>query len=173
MLSAKEEVEIFEPMISYPQRLIEVVEEHENFPPKDLMENHEEEKEEVNQEISHSREVESCIEEWLIEPPIQEAFDEENTPTITQQPCLDIQEVKATNNNNEERIVTKLQLIISRKKKRSTTSNPTPKPPASKFNQANNKRDLADRRPRKGALTGSSLPLRSFLLTNWKKRKKF
>ncbi|KAL4287386.1 hypothetical protein AHAS_Ahas19G0181000 [Arachis hypogaea] len=107
-----------------------------------------------------------------MELPMQEALDEENTPTITQPPSLDIQEVKATNNNTEKRIVTKLQLIISRKKKRSTTNNPTPEPPASKLNQAIYKRKPAGRKLRKGALTGSSLPLRSFLLTNWKKRKK-
>jgi len=131
----------------------------------------EQESEEDNQRSPYSREEESCIEEELMEPPIQKAFDEDDTPTITQQPCLDIKEVKAINNNTEERTVTKPQMIISMKKKRSTANNPTPDP-TSKLNQATYKRKLAERRPRKGTLTGFSPPLRSFLLTNWKKRKK-
>ncbi|KAL4306705.1 hypothetical protein AHAS_Ahas16G0205000 [Arachis hypogaea] len=90
-ISIKNEVvEVFEPKISYPQRLIEVIEEHENSLLKDSMENHEEEREEDNQENPHSIEAESCIEEEPIELPIQEAFDEENTPTNTQPPSLDI-----------------------------------------------------------------------------------
>ncbi|KAL4276345.1 hypothetical protein AHAS_Ahas20G0197900 [Arachis hypogaea] len=128
-------------------------------------------KSEVNQENSHSVEAESCIEEGFIEPPIQEAFDEENTSTNTQLPSLEIKEVKATNNNTKKRIVTKPQLIIFMKKKRSTVNNPTPIP-TSKTNKSNNQRKLVGKRLRQGILTGSSLPLRSFLLTNWKKRKK-
>ncbi|KAL4276314.1 hypothetical protein AHAS_Ahas20G0194800 [Arachis hypogaea] len=135
------------------------------------MENHVEEREEDNQRSPHSIEAESYIEEGFIEPPIQEAFNKEDTPTNTQHSNLDIQEVKATNKSTEKRIVTKLQLTISRKKKRSTTSNPTPNP-ASMFNQANNKRKLAGKRLRQGILIDSSLSLRSFLLTDWKKRKK-
>ncbi|KAL4287301.1 hypothetical protein AHAS_Ahas19G0172500 [Arachis hypogaea] len=127
--------------------------------------------EEGNQGNPYLIEAESYIDEGLMELPIQEAFDEENTPTITQPPSLEIKEVKATNKSTEKRIVTKPQLIISIKKKRSTTSNPTPDP-ASKFNPANNKRKLAEKRPRKGTMTDSSLPLRSLLLTNWKKKKK-
>ncbi|QHO07232.1 uncharacterized protein DS421_14g461840 [Arachis hypogaea] len=103
----------------------------------------EQESEEDTQEKSHSIEVKKCIEEGLMEQPIQKAFDEENTPTITQPPSLDIQEVKATNKS----------------------TNPTPNP-ASKLNQAINKRKLAKERPRQGQLASSSLPLRSFLLTN-------
>ncbi|KAL4306590.1 hypothetical protein AHAS_Ahas16G0193500 [Arachis hypogaea] len=121
----------------------------------------EQESEKDNQGSPYSSEVEICIEEGLIEPSMQGAPDEENTQKITQPPSFDIQEVKATNNNTEKRIVTKPQLIISMKKKRSTTNNPTPDP-ASKFNPANNKRKLAEERPRKGTLTGFSLPLRIF-----------
>ncbi|KAL4287403.1 hypothetical protein AHAS_Ahas19G0182700 [Arachis hypogaea] len=72
-----EVVELYEPRISYPQRLIEVTMEHEDSLPKDLMENHEEEMEEDTQGDSHSIEAEKCIEEGLIEPPIQKAFDED------------------------------------------------------------------------------------------------
>ncbi|QHO16094.1 uncharacterized protein DS421_10g300670 [Arachis hypogaea] len=79
----KEVMEVFEPVNPYPQRPLEVIEEHENSLPKDSMENHEDEREEDNQGSSHSIEAESYIDEGLIEPSIQEAFDEENTPTIT------------------------------------------------------------------------------------------
>ncbi|KAL4316138.1 hypothetical protein AHAS_Ahas15G0255100 [Arachis hypogaea] len=79
---------------------------------------------EVVEGSPHSSEVENYIEEGFIEPSIQKAFDEDNAPTITQHPSLDIQEVKATNKSTEERIVTKLPLNISMKKERSTTSNP-------------------------------------------------
>jgi len=164
-------VKVYEPMIPYPQRLIEVAMEHEDSLPKDLMENHEEEMEEDNPGGPHLIEAGSCIEEGLMELPMQKAFAEDKTPIITQQPCLEIKEVKATNNNTEERIVTKLPLSISRKKERSTTNN-SPSDPTSKLNSANNKRKLAEERPRQGTLAGSSLPLRSFLLTNWKKSKK-
>ncbi|KAL4315419.1 hypothetical protein AHAS_Ahas15G0183200 [Arachis hypogaea] len=57
------------------------------------------------------------------------------------------------------------------KKRRSTTSNPPPDP-TSKLNQAIYKRKLAEERPRQGTLAESFPPLKSFLLTNWKKRKK-
>ncbi|QHN86112.1 uncharacterized protein DS421_16g543180 [Arachis hypogaea] len=109
----------------------------------------EQESEEVTQESPHSSEAEKCIEEGLMEPPIQKAFDEEKAPTITQQPCLDIQGVKTTNKS----------------------TNPTPDP-ASKLNQATNKRKLAEERLRQGTIAEFSPPLRSFLLTYWKKRKK-
>ncbi|KAL4276367.1 hypothetical protein AHAS_Ahas20G0200100 [Arachis hypogaea] len=129
----------------------------------------EQESEEDNQGSPYSSEAESCIEEGLIEPPIQKAFDEDKAPTIIQQPCLDIQRVKATNKNTEDRIVTKI--LRTTFKKRSTVNNPTPDP-ASKFNPANNKRKLVEERPRQGTIAESFPPLRSFLLTNWRKRKK-
>ncbi|KAL4391474.1 hypothetical protein AHAS_Ahas03G0248700 [Arachis hypogaea] len=109
----------------------------------------EQESEKDTQEESHSSEAEKCKEEELMEPPIQEDLNEEITPKITQQPCLDIQEVKATNKS----------------------TNPVPEP-ASKLNQAKFKRKLAERKPRKGTIAETSPPLKSFLLTNWKKRKK-
>ncbi|KAL4337487.1 hypothetical protein AHAS_Ahas12G0115100 [Arachis hypogaea] len=135
------------------------------------MENHEEEMEEDTQEKSHSMEAEKCIEEWLIEPPLQGTLDEDKTLTITQPPRLGFKKVKAINKRTEKRIVTKLQRTIFMKKRRSTTTNPPPDP-ASKLNQAINKRKLAEKRPRQGTLAESFPPLRSFLLTNWKKRKK-
>ncbi|KAL4381351.1 hypothetical protein AHAS_Ahas04G0124800 [Arachis hypogaea] len=109
----------------------------------------EQESEEVVPEKSHSIEVEKCKEEKLMEPPMQEALNEEITPIITQQPSLESKEVKATSKN--------------------TNSVPNP---ASKINQAICKRKLAEERPRQGTLAESFPPLRSFLLTNWKKRKK-
>ncbi|KAL4329823.1 hypothetical protein AHAS_Ahas13G0338600 [Arachis hypogaea] len=125
-----EVMEVFEPETPYPQRLLEVIEEHENSLPKDSMENHEEEREEDNQESPHSIEAESYIEEGFIERPMQEAFDEEDTPTITQHLSLDIQEVKATNKNTEKRIGTKIPRTTFMKKKRSRQGNkfgvPTP-----------------------------------------------
>ncbi|KAL4306696.1 hypothetical protein AHAS_Ahas16G0204100 [Arachis hypogaea] len=135
-----EVVEVFEPEIPYPQKIIRVIEDQEDSLPKDSIEKDTEEREESNQGNPHSSETKNCIEEGFIEPSIQKVFDKDNAPIITQQPYLEIQEVKTTNKNTEERIVTKLQLIISRKRKRSTTSNPTPEPPASKLNQAINKR---------------------------------
>ena len=84
-----------------------------------------------------------------MEPQMQEALNEEITPIITQQPSLESKEVKATSKN--------------------TNSVPNP---ASKINQAICKRKLAEERPRQGTLAESFPPLRSFLLTNWKKRKK-
>ncbi|KAL4293719.1 hypothetical protein AHAS_Ahas18G0156200 [Arachis hypogaea] len=90
-ISIEEEVvEVFQSVTPNPQRLLEVTEEHEDSLPKDSMENHEEEREEDNQGSSHSSEAESCIEEELIELSMQEAYDEENTLTITQHPSLDI-----------------------------------------------------------------------------------
>ncbi|KAL4329467.1 hypothetical protein AHAS_Ahas13G0303000 [Arachis hypogaea] len=156
-----EVVEVYEPGISYLQRLLEVTKEDENPQPTQELESVIERYEEKMKKSWEDQQTSSI-----------EAFDEDKAPTITQQPCLNIQVVKTTNKNIKERIVTKLQLIISRKRKRSTTNNPTPEPPASKLNQAIYKKKLAGKRPRKGKLTSSSLPLRSFLLTNWKKRKK-
>ncbi|KAL4287750.1 hypothetical protein AHAS_Ahas19G0217400 [Arachis hypogaea] len=167
----KEVVEVFEPVASYSQKIIEVIEEYETLLPKDLMEDHVKEEEEANQEKSHSTEAEKCKEEKLMEPPMQKALDEEITPTITQPPRLGLKEVKAINKSTEKRIVTKLQRTIFMKKRRSTTSNPPPDL-ASKLNQVINKRKLAEERPRQGAIAESSPLLRSFLLTNWKKRKK-
>ncbi|KAL4391525.1 hypothetical protein AHAS_Ahas03G0253800 [Arachis hypogaea] len=109
-------------------------------------------------------------EEGLMEQPIQKAFDEENTPKITQQPYLDIQEVKAINKSTKKRIVTKIPRTTF--KRSSTTSNPTTGQLASKLNQAMYKRRLAERKPRKGTIAETFFLLRSFLLTNWKKRKK-
>ncbi|XP_057734434.1 uncharacterized protein LOC130949833 [Arachis stenosperma] len=74
----------------------------------------EQESEEDNQENPHSSEAEKHMKEELIEPQIQEALDEDETPIITQPPSVDIQEVKATNKS----------------------TNPTPEPSASKLNQA-------------------------------------
>ncbi|KAL4391402.1 hypothetical protein AHAS_Ahas03G0241500 [Arachis hypogaea] len=105
--------------------------------------------EEDNQERPNSRETERLMKDKLIEPPIQKALDEDQTPKITQQPCLDIQEVKATNKS----------------------TNSVPKL-ASKINQAICKRKLDEERPRQGTKAETSPPLKSFLLTNWKKRKK-
>ncbi|KAL4321892.1 hypothetical protein AHAS_Ahas14G0155900 [Arachis hypogaea] len=151
--------------ILHSQELIEVTIEHEDSLPKDLMESCEEGMEEDNQEKSHSIEAEKCIEEGLMEPLIQEALDEDKTPTIKQPPRLGFKKVKAINKSTEKRIMTKLQRTIFMKKRRSTTSNPPPDP-ASKLNQAINKRKLAEERPRQGAIAESSPPLRSFLLTN-------
>ncbi|KAL4371508.1 hypothetical protein AHAS_Ahas06G0172800 [Arachis hypogaea] len=103
----------------------------------------EQESEEVIPENLHSSE------DKLIEPPIQKALDEDQTLKITQQPNLESKEVKATSKNTN--FVPNL---------------------ASKINQAIGKRKLAEERPRQGTLAESFPPLRSFLLTNWKKRKK-
>ncbi|KAL4315853.1 hypothetical protein AHAS_Ahas15G0226600 [Arachis hypogaea] len=114
-----------------------------------------EEVEEQDKESPSSIETENCIEEGLIEPPIQKAFDEDKAPTTTQPPCLDIQGVKATNKSTEKRIVTKIPVTTF--KKRSTINNPTPDP-ASKLKQATNKRKLAEERPRQGTIAESSPP---------------
>ncbi|KAL4321778.1 hypothetical protein AHAS_Ahas14G0144500 [Arachis hypogaea] len=132
----------------------------------------EQKSEKVIQENSHSSGAEKYIKEELIEPLIQEALDEKRTPTIIQPPRLGFKEVKAINKSTKKRIVTKLPRTIIMMNKGSTTSNPTPGPLASKLNQAMYKRKLAERKPRKGTTAESSPPLRSFLLTNWKKRKK-
>ena len=173
-MKKEEVVEVFghEPRILHSQEPLEVTMKHKDSLPEALMENHEEEREEDIQEKSHSTEVEKYMKEKLMEPPMQEALDKEITPTITQQPKLGFKEVKAINKSTEKRIVTKLQRTIFMKKRRSTTSNPSPGPLASKLNQAMYKRKLAERKPRQGAIAESSPPLRSFLLTNWKKRKK-
>ncbi|KAL4391104.1 hypothetical protein AHAS_Ahas03G0211700 [Arachis hypogaea] len=117
--------------------------------------------------------TESCIKGEFIEPPIQEALDEEGDPTITQQQRSEIKEVKAINKSTKKRMMTKKRRTISMKKKRSTKINPT-LTTTSKFTQANNKRKLArERHSKQGALTGSSFLLRSFFLAKWKKKKKF
>ncbi|KAL4294006.1 hypothetical protein AHAS_Ahas18G0184900 [Arachis hypogaea] len=134
------------------------------------MQQHIEEREEVNQGCPHSIETESCIEGEFIELPIQEVLDEKDAPTITQQPRLEIKEVKAINKSTKKRMVTKKRRTIS-VKKRGSKNNLTPAP-TSKFTQANNKRKLVGMYSKQGTLTGSSFLLRSFLLTNWKKRKK-
>ncbi|KAL4356842.1 hypothetical protein AHAS_Ahas09G0127100 [Arachis hypogaea] len=89
--------------------------------------------EEDNQERPNSRETERHMKDKLIEPPIQKALDEDQTPKITKQPCLNIKEVKATNKS----------------------TNSVPKS-ASKLNQANFKRKLAERKPRKGTKAETS-----------------
>jgi len=127
------------------------------------------EEQESEEVIPNSSEAEKYIKEEFMEPPIQEALNEEITPIITQQPCLDIQEVKAINKSTKKRIVTKTPRTTFMR--RSTANNPPPDP-ASKINQANFTRKLAEERPRQGALAETSPPLKSFLLTNWKKRKK-
>ncbi|KAL4373134.1 hypothetical protein AHAS_Ahas05G0051400 [Arachis hypogaea] len=109
----------------------------------------EQESEKDNQENSHSSEAEKHMKEEPIGPPLQGILDEDKTPIITQQPSLESKEVKVTNKS----------------------TNPVPDP-ASKINQAICKRNLAEERPRQGTVAESSPPLRSFLLTNWKKRKK-
>ncbi|KAL4276169.1 hypothetical protein AHAS_Ahas20G0180300 [Arachis hypogaea] len=107
------------------------------------------ESEEVILEKLHSSEAEKHMKEEFMEPPIQKALDEYKTPIITQQPSFEFKGVKATS--------------------KSTNSVPNP---ASKLNQAIYKRKLAEERPRQGTLAESFPHLRSFLLTNWKKRKK-
>ncbi|KAL4287448.1 hypothetical protein AHAS_Ahas19G0187200 [Arachis hypogaea] len=109
----------------------------------------EQESEEVIQKNLHSSEAEKYMKEEFIVPPIQKALDEYKTPIIIQQPSLESKEVKATSKN--------------------TNSVPNP---ASKINQAIYKRKLAEERPRQGTLAESFPPMKSFLLTNWKKRKK-
>ncbi|KAL4365183.1 hypothetical protein AHAS_Ahas07G0080600 [Arachis hypogaea] len=103
------------------------------------------------------------MEDDLIEPSIQEVLDKEATAIITQQPCLDIQEVKTINKSTKKRIVTKIPRTTF--KRRSIATHPSPEP-ASKLNQAMYKRRLAEKRPRKGTIAETSPPLRSFLLTN-------
>ncbi|KAL4393892.1 hypothetical protein AHAS_Ahas02G0097400 [Arachis hypogaea] len=151
LVKKEEVVEVFghEPRILHSQEPLEVTMKHKDSLPEALKENHEEEREEDIQEKSHSTEVEKCKEEKHMEPPMQEALDEEITPTITQQPSLEFKEVKATNKS----------------------TNPV-LDPASKIKQAICKRKLAEERPMQGTKAETSPPLKSFLLTNWKKRKK-
>ena len=171
-MKKEEVVRIYKPKAPYPQRLLVVTKEHANSLPKDSIQHHVEEREGVNQRSPHSNETESCIEGEFIEPPIQEVLDEEDAPTIIQHPSPEIKVVKAINKSTKKRMVTKKRRTIFMKKKRSTKSHPT-LTPTSKFTQANNKRRLAgERHSKQGALTSSSFLLRSFLLTNWKKRKK-
>ncbi|KAL4276027.1 hypothetical protein AHAS_Ahas20G0166100 [Arachis hypogaea] len=132
------------------------IEDKEQFAKEEVEE--QESEEEQDKDSLLSIEIESYIEEGIIEPQIQKAFDEDKAPTLTQQPCLEIKEVKATNKSTEKRIVTKPQLIISMKKKKSTTSNPIHEPPASKLNQATYQRKLAERKPRKGTIAEFSPP---------------
>ncbi|KAL4306412.1 hypothetical protein AHAS_Ahas16G0175700 [Arachis hypogaea] len=127
---------------------------------------------EVNQGSPHSNETKSCIEGESIESSIQEALVEKDASTIQQHTSLEIKNVKTVETSIKRRIVTEKQRIISMKKRRSK-NNPTPDP-TSKFTQANHKRKLARKRhSQQGALTISFFHLRSFLLTIWKKRKKF
>ena len=74
---------------------------HKDSLPKELMENHDEKREEDTQENSHSSEVKKK-EERLKEPPIQEALDEKKTPTITQPPRLGFKEVKEINKSTKK-----------------------------------------------------------------------
>ncbi|KAL4344604.1 hypothetical protein AHAS_Ahas11G0195000 [Arachis hypogaea] len=133
-----------------------------------------EESEEQEKEAAIPSEIHMKKEEAgeFIEPPIQETLDEKDVPTIIQHPSTEIKVVKEINMSTKKRMVTKKRRTISMNKKRTTKSHPTPTP-TSKFTQANNRRRLAgERHSKQGALTGSSFLLRSFLLTNWKKRKK-
>ncbi|KAL4344645.1 hypothetical protein AHAS_Ahas11G0199100 [Arachis hypogaea] len=107
------------------------------------------EEQESEEVIPNSSEAEKYIKEEFIEPQIQKALDECKTPIITQQPRLGFKEVKATNKS----------------------TNPVPNP-VSKINQAICKRKLAEEKPRQGTVAETSPSLKSFLLTNWKKRKK-
>ena len=128
------------------------------------------EEQESEEVIPNSSEAKKYMKEEFTEPPLQATLDEDKTPTITQPPRLGFKEVKAINKSTKKRIVTKLPRITF--KRRSTTSNPTPGPIASKLNQAMYKRKLDEERPRQGVIAETSPPLKSFLLTNWKKRKK-
>ncbi|KAL4391250.1 hypothetical protein AHAS_Ahas03G0226300 [Arachis hypogaea] len=150
ILMKNEVEEAFDPELLHSQKPLEVTMKHKDSLPEALMENHEEEREEDTQEKSNSSEAENHMKEGVIEPSLQGTLDEDKTPTITQPPRLRLKEVK----------------------RRSTTSNPTPGPIASKLNQAMYKRKLAERKPRQGTLAETSPLLESFLLTNWKKRKK-
>ncbi|KAL4287451.1 hypothetical protein AHAS_Ahas19G0187500 [Arachis hypogaea] len=171
-MKKEEVVRVYKPKAPYPQRLLGVTKEHENSLPKDSMQLHVEEGEEVNQGSSHSNETESCIEGEFSEPPIQEALDEEEALTIQQHPSSKIKDVKAVETSTKMRIVTEKQGTISMKKRRSK-NNPTPDP-TNKFTQANHKRKLAGRKhSQQGASTGSFFHWRSFLLTNWCSTKDF
>ncbi|KAL4394074.1 hypothetical protein AHAS_Ahas02G0115600 [Arachis hypogaea] len=149
ILMKNEVEEALDPELLHSQEPLEVTMKHKDSLPEALMENHEGEREEDTQEKSNSSKAENHMKEVVMEPPIQKALDEDQTPKITQQPCLNNKEVKATNKS----------------------TNSVPKS-ASKLNQANFKRKLAERKPRKGTKAETSPPMKSFLLTNWKKRKK-
>ncbi|KAL4373240.1 uncharacterized protein DS421_5g144070 [Arachis hypogaea] len=169
VLMKNEVEEAFDPELLHSQEPLEVTMKHKDSLPEALMENHEEGREEDTQEKSNSSEAENHMKEGVIEPSLQGTLDEDKTPTITQPPRLGLKEVKAIDKNTKKRIVTKISRTTF--KKRSTANNPPPDQ-ASKLNQANFKRKLAERKPRKGTIAGTSPPLKSFLLTNWKKMKK-
>ncbi|KAL4276038.1 hypothetical protein AHAS_Ahas20G0167200 [Arachis hypogaea] len=69
--------------------------------------------------------------------------------------------------------MTKKEKKTSMKNKRSTKSNPTPTPTRKRNQANNNKRRLVRSQSNQAASIFSSSPLKSFLLTNWKMRKKF
>ncbi|KAL4315965.1 hypothetical protein AHAS_Ahas15G0237800 [Arachis hypogaea] len=140
-IKKEEVVRVYKPKAPYPQRLVRVTKEYANSLPEDSMQHHEEEREEINQGCPHSIETKSFIEGEFIEPPIQEALDEEDAPTIPQHPSLDIKDVKTS---TKRRIVTEKQRTIFMKKRRSK-NNPIPDP-TSKFTQANHKRKLAGKK---------------------------
>ncbi|KAL4300311.1 hypothetical protein AHAS_Ahas17G0188200 [Arachis hypogaea] len=138
----------------YEEKMKNCWEEQQTSSMKDLLKQMLSVKEEVEEQeseevIPNSSEAEKYMKEEFMEPPVQKALDEYKTPIITQQPSLESKGVKAT----------------------SKSTNPVPYP-ASKINQANCKRKLAEERSRQGIVAKSSPPLRSFLLTNWKKRNK-
>ncbi|KAL4345127.1 hypothetical protein AHAS_Ahas11G0247300 [Arachis hypogaea] len=160
-MKKEEVVRVYKTKAPYLQRLLRMTKKHANSLPKEAIQNLAEEREEVNQGSPHSNETESCIKGEFIEPPIQEALDEKDASTSTQQPSLEIKEVKAINKSTKKRIVTKIRRTTFMRNKRSTANNPTPAP-TSKANQANNKRKLVGRHPKQGTSTYSSLPLRSF-----------
>ncbi|QHO49549.1 uncharacterized protein DS421_1g14950 [Arachis hypogaea] len=155
----EEVVEIFEPKPAYIQKPLEMTKEYENSQPpqiplnqklstlKYVIEGYEEEMKKSWEEQQTSSMKELLSQMLSAKEEVKEQ--ENKTPIITQQPSLKSKEVKATNKS----------------------TNPTPDP-ASKLNQAINKRKLAEERPRQATIAESSSPLRSFLLTNWKKRKK-
>ncbi|RYQ95983.1 hypothetical protein Ahy_B08g091402 [Arachis hypogaea] len=117
----------------------------------------EQESEKDNQRIPNSCEAEKYMKEESTEPPLQETLDEDKTPTITQQPSHKFKKVKAINKSTKKRIVTKIPRTTFMR--RSTANNPPPDP-ASKINQANFTRKLAERKLRQGAIAESSPPLR-------------
>ncbi|KAL4397253.1 hypothetical protein AHAS_Ahas01G0173400 [Arachis hypogaea] len=144
-MKKEEVVRLYKPKAPYPQRLLRVTKEHATSLPKNATQNLIEEREEVNQGSPHSNKTESCIKGEFIEPPIQEALDEEDTPTITQQPRLEIKEVKAINKSTKKRMVTKKRRKISMKKKRSTKSHPTPTPQQASLLKLTTKESLLGR----------------------------
>ncbi|KAL4300206.1 hypothetical protein AHAS_Ahas17G0177700 [Arachis hypogaea] len=145
----------FESMIErYEEEMKKAWEDQQTSSIKELLKQMLSVKEEVEEQeseevIPNSSEAEKYMKEEFMEPPVQKALDEYKTPISTQQPSLESKEVKATSKN--------------------TNSVPNP---ASKLNQAMYKRKLAERKSRQGAIAESSPPLKSFLLSNWKKRKK-